>query len=47
MLSIGLQREVPEQLKPRKIEIGAQVPSAANQSGGQKQLERQGDQKAA
>src|SRR6478672_2885909 len=29
MLSIGLQREVPEQLKPRKIEIGAQTPSAA------------------
>jgi molecular chaperone IbpA len=47
MLSIALQREVPEQLKPRKIEIGTQVPSAANQSGGQKQLEQQGDQKAA
>ena len=47
MLSIALQREVPEQLKPRKIEIGDRAPSAANQTGGQKQLEQQGDQKAA
>src|SRR3569623_3759439 len=47
MLSIGLQREVPEQLKPKKIEIGPQVPGAANRSGGQKQLGQQTDQKAA
>ena len=38
MLSIGLMREVPEQLKPRKIEIGNMAPSAANQQGEQKQL---------
>jgi len=38
MLSIGLVREVPEQLKPRKIEIGKPNPSAANQQGEQKQL---------
>ena len=48
MLSIGLVREVPEQLKPRKIEIGAPIPSAANQAGEQKQLEQgTGSQKAA
>ncbi len=47
MLSIGLVREVPEQLKPRKIEIGTPVPSAANQSAGQKQLEPHSGQKAA
>lgn len=47
MLSIGLVREVPEQLKPRKIEIGTPVPSAANQSDAQKQLEQHSSQKAA
>jgi molecular chaperone IbpA len=40
MLSIGLVREVPEQLKPRKIEIGKFVTSPANQQGEQKQLEQ-------
>jgi len=40
MLSIALVREVPEQLKPRKIEIGSFVSSAANQQGDQKQLEQ-------
>ncbi len=38
MLSVGLVREVPEQLKPRKIEIGKPVPGAANQQGKQKQI---------
>jgi molecular chaperone IbpA len=38
MLSVGLVREVPEQLKPRKIEIGKSTPSAANQQLDQKQL---------
>ena len=47
MLAIDLQREVPEQLKPRKIAIGANVPNAANQTGGQKQLEQPSEQKAA
>jgi len=38
MLAISLVREVPEQLKPRKIEIGSYVSNAANQQGEQKQL---------
>lgn len=40
MLSIALVREVPEQLKPRKIEIGNFVSTPANQQGDQKQLEQ-------
>jgi len=40
MLSIGLAREVPEQLKPRKIEIGRASPNAANQPGEAKRLEQ-------
>jgi molecular chaperone IbpA len=48
MLAIALVREVPEQLKPRKIEIGSYVSTAANQQGDQKQLEQtSGNQKAA
>ena len=47
MLSIGLTREVPEQLKPRKIEIGKPMPSAANQQGEQKQLGSGNQSKAA
>lgn len=48
MLSIGLVREVPEQLKPRKIEIGKPVPNAANQAGEQKQISQTaGETKAA
>ena len=44
MLSIGLVRELPEQLKPRKIEIGKAAPTAANQQGEQKQLGQTIDQ---
>ena len=40
MLAIALVREVPEQLKPRKIEIGNFTSTAANQQGDQKQLEQ-------
>ena len=40
MLAITLVREVPEQLKPRKIEIGNFTSTAANQQGDQKQLEQ-------
>jgi len=40
MLAISLVREVPEQLKPRKIEIGSYLSTAANQQGDQKQLEQ-------
>jgi molecular chaperone IbpA len=47
MLSIGLVREVPEQLKPRKIEIGKSAPTAANQQGEQKQLGQTSDQSKA
>jgi molecular chaperone IbpA len=48
MLAIALVREVPEQLKPRKIEIGGFASTAANQQGDQKQLEQtNGNQKAA
>jgi molecular chaperone IbpA len=48
MLSIALVRDVPEQLKPRKIEIGSYVSTAANQQDEQKQLEQtNGNQKAA
>ncbi len=37
LLSIDLIREVPEQLKPRKIEIGGATPAAIS-SGAQKQI---------
>jgi molecular chaperone IbpA len=47
MLSIGLVREVPEQLKPRKIEIGKSTPNAANQAGEQKQIGQPAESKAA
>ena len=48
MLAIALVREVPEQLKPRKIEIGSFASTAANQQGDQKQLEQtNGTQRAA
>jgi molecular chaperone IbpA len=47
MLSIALTREVPEQLKPRKIEIGKLAPNAANQQGEQKQLGSGSQAKAA
>jgi molecular chaperone IbpA len=43
MLAISLVREVPDQLKPRKIEIANYVSNAANQQGDQKQLEQTAD----
>ena len=38
LLSIRLVREVPEELKPRRIEIGAVDWQGANQNGEQKQI---------
>ena len=49
LLSIDLVREVPEQLKPRRIEIGAAPVAAVTQDNGQQALETgaDGERKAA
>ncbi len=47
LLSIDLVREVPEQLKPRKIQIGSSNGSAARGENEPKQVESTGEQKQA
>ena len=47
LLSIDLVREVPEQLKPRKIQIGAAGTPAAVQDNSPKQVEGSGAQRSA
>lgn len=47
LLSIGLVREIPERLKPRKIAIGSTTPSEAIQDNGRQQIEAEPERKAA
>jgi molecular chaperone IbpA len=47
LLIIDLEREIPEAMKPRKIEIGGNVHQLDGQSGEQQQLGQSDDSRAA
>ena len=47
LLSVDLVREIPEQLKPRKIQLGSASQPSSGQDNGQKQVEGAGIRKVA
>jgi molecular chaperone IbpA len=47
LLAIDLVREIPEQLRPRKIQLGSSSQPVSRQDNGQKQVEDAGERQAA